>query len=159
MISADKANIKEFWTAFCRANSVDENAAKDARTFSDPRLSQVTDEIAELARQGRKRGTAHLLIDFERNAIPRRVPGQYLIVLNAALDPLCVAQFTAVKEVPFNQVTAQFAASEGEGDLSLEYWASVHKRYFVKQLTEWQLEWHDNLVVVCESFDLRWPSV
>ncbi|MDH3692344.1 MAG: ASCH domain-containing protein, partial [Gammaproteobacteria bacterium] len=127
-------------------------------TFSDPSLSTVTDEIAELARQEKKRGTAHLALDFEKNDVPQRKPGEYLMVLNSSLEPQCVVQCTNIALAPFRDVTEKFAASEGEGDLSLEYWATVHKRYFVKQLASWGMEWDDSQQVVYESFDLVWPE-
>ena len=81
-----------------------------------------------------------------------------MMVLNAALEPQCVVRCTNIALVPFREVTEEFAASEGEGDLSREYWATAHKRYFVKQLAEWDMEWDDTLVVVCESFELVWPT-
>ena len=58
--------------------------------------------------------------------------------------------------VPFNQVTDEFAASEG--DLSYEYWARVHKRYFAKLLETWGLDWDESINVVCESFATVWPK-
>ena len=158
MIHSDSAAAKTFWRTFCEQTGASVGTEYHARTFSDPRNSTLTDEIAELARQGKKRGTAHLALDFEKNRVPQRKPGEYLIVLNVALEPLCVVRCTNIAVVPFREVTAEFAASEGEGDLSLEYWGRVHKRYFLKQLTEWDMEWDDSLEVVCESFELVWPQ-
>ena len=158
MIRSDSAAVKTFWAAFCQQTGVSPDVTYHPRTFSDPRNSTVTDEIAELARQGKKRGTAHLALDFEKNQIPQRKPGEYMIVLNVSLEPQCVVRCTNIALTPFRDVTEEFAASEGEGDLSLEYWATVHKRYFLKQLAEWDMEWDDKLEVVCESFELDWPE-
>ena len=158
MIRSDSTEVKAFWVAFCEQTGVSPDATYHPRTFSDPRNSTVTNEIAELARQGEKRGTAHLALDFENNQIPQRKPGEYMMVLNVALEPQCVVRCTNIALVPFRDVSEEFAASEGEGDLSLEYWATAHKRYFVKQLAEWGMEWDDTLEVVCESFELVWPD-
>ena len=119
----------------------------------------MSDEIAELARQGQKRGTAHLALDFKKNAVPQRKPGEYMMVLNGSLEPQCVVRCTNITVVPFRDVTEEFARSEGEGDLTREYWATAHKRYFLKQLAEWDMEWDEGLDVVCESFELVWPGV
>ena len=158
MISSTAPNVQAFWAEFCAATGVATDTAYQARTFSDPRHSSVTDEIAELARQGRKRGTCHLQLDFEKNGVPYRYPGDYMVVLNTTLTPLCVVRCTRLEIVPFNQVTEEFAVSEGEGDLSYEYWARVHKRYFVNMLGSLGLDWSDTVNVVCESFETLWPK-
>ena len=158
MIRSDSAAVKDFWKTFCAETGVSPDAIYHPRTFSDPRNSMVTDEIAELAHLGQKRATAHLVFDFEKNHLPQRKPGEYMMVLNVSLEPQCVVRCTNIAVVPFRDVSEEFAASEGEGDLSREYWATVHKRYFVKQLAEWGMEWDDGLEVVCESFELVWPT-
>ena len=158
MIGSNAENVKEFWKSFCAANDLPDDTEYHARTFSDSRYSLVTDEIAELARQGNKRGTCHLQLDFEKNAVPYRFPGDYMVVLNSTLTPLCVIQCRRLEFVAFNQVTDEFAASEGEGDLSYDYWAKVHKRYFVKLLETWGLDWDASINVVCESFETVWPK-
>ena len=35
---------------------------------------------------------------------------------------MCVIQTTEIRHLPFDEVDAQFAFDEGEGDQSLEYW-------------------------------------
>jgi uncharacterized protein YhfF len=158
MIESRSAEVKAFWEKFCKETKVPRATPFHARTFSDPALSHVTDEIAGLAEQGRKRGTAHLLLDFEKNGVPQRKPGDYLVVLDAALAPRCVVRCTRIDVRPFNRVSETFAASEGEGDLSLAFWRDGHRSYFEKQLRGWGMAWDDSLPVVCESFELVWPK-
>ena len=43
---------------------------------------------------------------------------------------------------------------EGEGELSRDYWATVHRRYFEKQCALWGVERREDLDAVCEYFDL-----
>ena len=71
MIGERTAAVKAFWERF-KAETGCEAQHYHARTFSDPRFTPVTDEIANLARIGQKRGTAHLDMDFEISDIPRR---------------------------------------------------------------------------------------
>ncbi len=158
MISSNEDNVRSFWKAFCAATGTPESTPHHARTFSDPRFSTVTDEIAEFAREAKKHGTCHLQLDFENNGVPYRYPGDYMIVLNSMLTPLCVVRCTHLEFVRFNQVTAGFAASEGEGDLSHEYWSTVHQRYFKKLLADWGLDWDETLNVACESFETVWAG-
>ena len=158
MIESRSPQVEAFWANFCQAKEIPAGTTYHARTFSDAALSTKTDEIAELARLGQKRGTAHLDLDFEQNGVPRRQIGDHWVILNSALEPLCVVRVTGVAVTPFNEVAPEFNASEGEGDLSLDYWATVHKRYFVKQLESWCMAWQDKLPVVCESFELVYPT-
>lgn len=158
MIASGSEEVRAFWKAFCEHAGIREDTPYHARTFSDPRFSRLTDEIAELAREGRKRGTCHLQLDFEKNGVPYRYPGDYLVVLNSTLTPLCVVRCTRLEFIPFNQVSAEFAASEGEGDLSRDYWATVHQRYFEKMLESWNLPWDEGLTVVCENFEKVYPT-
>jgi len=157
MISSDSDEVRAFWREFCGGSGVDESSDYHARTFSDPVFSTVTDVIAELARVGNKRGTCHLLLDFQRNQVPLRYPGDYMIVLNGSLSPVCVVRCTRTEIIPYNQVTDVFAASEGEGDLSYEFWDTAHERYFRKMLDAWGIPWSDRVNVVCESFVTVWP--
>jgi len=53
-----------------------------------------------------------------------------------------------------SDVDAAFAAREGEGDGSLEFWKNCHEDYFKLQLADWDREWSDDLPVVLESFEL-----
>ena len=53
MIRSDSAAVQAFWAAFCEQTGVSPDATYHPRTFSDPRNSTVTDEITELARQGK----------------------------------------------------------------------------------------------------------
>ena len=61
---------------------------------------------------------------------------------------------TKIDVKPYDQVDEAFAASEGEGDLSYEHWAFVHRRYFGRQCKAWGIAWRDDIALVCETFDL-----
>lgn len=156
MIGTKSEQVEAFWRQSLEAEDIQ---AEDyhAYTFADPAFSTRVGEIAELARSGKKRGTSHLRLDFEVNRIPIREAGDFWVVLGDSCLPLCVIRLTKVSIKPFNEVDAAFAASEGEGDLSLEGWANAHRRYFQKQLAKWQLEWREDLPTVCESFELVFP--
>ena len=157
MIGDRSAAVKAFWETF-KAETGCEACRYHARTFSDPRFTPVTDEIAELARIGQKRGTAHLSMDFDISDIPRRNVGEYLVVLNSKNEPQCVVRCTKMAVVPYAEVTEEFAESEGERDLTLRSWREGHGRYFAKQCDFWGLTFDESMPVVCESFELLWPK-
>lgn len=71
--------------------------------------------------------------------------------------PLCVIQTVEIKHLPFEEVDAQFAADEGEGDQSLEYWRDVHWRYFTREAAELSIDFNKRSLVCCERFLLCIP--
>lgn len=156
MIGSKSPAVEAFWKEMRASKGID---AIDfhASTFADPALSQNVDKIGNLAVSGAKRATAHLALDFEMNGVRRRAVGDYWVVLNSAEMPICLVRITKVEVTPFNQVGVETAIAEGEGDLSLEYWADVHRRYFVKQCERWEVAWREDLPTVCEYFDVIWP--
>ncbi|NRU38203.1 uncharacterized protein YhfF [Clostridium beijerinckii] len=38
----------------------------------------------------------------------------------------------------------------------MAYWRKVHKDFFSKELKEYDLDFDENMVVVCEEFELVW---
>ena len=157
MLIFDTPETKTFWHKACDAAGIDPATPHHAGTFATPAYVDHTgfiDELAGMARDGQKRGTAHMQLNFEHENIRVREPGDCWIVTTVAGEPLCVVQITNVDIKPFNQVGDVFAASEGEGDLSLEHWRGAHLGYFTQQCREWGYEWRDDRPVVCESFEL-----
>jgi uncharacterized protein YhfF len=59
---------------------------------------------------------------------------------------------TAVDIVAFDAVSAEFAAIEGEGDASLDYWRRVHWDYFGRECARIGHEPCVAMPVVCERF-------
>ncbi len=160
MLIFDTAETQAFWRDACGATGIDPETPHHAGTFSEPaepaeaeRVAFI-DQLSGMARDGKKRGTAHMRLHFEHENIPMREPGDCWIVTTVAGEPLCVVRITNVDIKPFNQVELAFAASEGESDLSLDYWRRVHSAYFQEQCERWGVEWREDLPVVCESFDL-----
>lgn len=156
MISYSSPEIDRFWAYACDhlGISVDEehHAGPFAEPNGDEEIDEIIDEIANLAWLGMKRGTAHLDMQFEKDNVPRRNVGSYWIATKAKGAPVCVVRMTGIDVVPFRDVGQIFAASEGEGDLSLAYWRNGHQEYFEEQCERWGVEWDDALPVACESF-------
>ncbi len=59
--------------------------------------------------------------------------------------------------VAFEDVTAKFAATEGEGDCSLSYSREGHRHCFTLELAEFGRTPTPDMPVVCERFDAVWP--
>ena len=153
MIGEKTPAVEAFWKEMCDKHGI---TATDyhCSTFGDPRFADYGNHVTQLAIDETKRATAHLAMDFEINNVKRRIDGDYWVILWEDMSPACLLEMEKVEERPFKEVDAAFAAREGEGDGSLEYWSRIHEDYFKLQLGVWEREWSDDLVVVLESFNL-----
>lgn len=110
--------------------------------------------LLEYVLSGPKRATAGALWAFEHEGEALPEAEDYSIVLDGHGIARCIIRTTEVRIVPFNEVDAQFAYDEGEGDRSLEYWRAVHWEYFTRELGEMGLEATEAMPVVCERFEV-----
>ena len=79
------------------------------------------------------------------------------IVTNWDGLPLCIIETTEVNVIAFQDVNEGFAADEGEGDLSLEYWKDSHWAYFGCVCQDLEQERSLEMQVVCERFQMVFP--
>lgn len=147
--------VHAFWDEFRRARPDVPEAPPDAWQFGDS--EELADSLAALVLAGTKRATAGLLWEYEDEGTPVPVPGQLEIILDGRDVPVGVLEYTAVEIVPFGEVTAEFAATEGEGDGSLTWWRDAHWRYFSRRCAVLGREPSEDMPVVCERFRLVWP--
>ena len=96
--------------------------------------NEMADELGGLIAAGTKTATCSALVEWERDGEDLPEPGLLTIVLDGKGSPLCIIETTEVLIKPFNRVDEKFAWEEGEGDRSLEYWRSAHRRYFERTL-------------------------
>jgi uncharacterized protein YhfF len=153
MIGEKNQEIESFWQQ-CREKYQITAEDYHVSSFADPRYADYNDELLDLMREGKKYATAHMARDFEKNDIPRRQVGDYWIIVDTQNGLVGLVKVKEVAVTPFNEVTLDFAAREGEGDGSLEYWQRVHKEYFLLQLADWGEDWSEDCPVVCETFSL-----
>jgi uncharacterized protein YhfF len=50
-------------------------------------------------------------------------------VLDGKGEAVCVIRTLSLRLIRFNEMSAELAALEGEGDLSLAYWQSAHRAF------------------------------
>jgi uncharacterized protein YhfF len=115
---------------------------------------ELSEELLSLVRSGQKRGGASLLWAHEAESEPIPRVGDIEIVVNHLSAPSLVTRVTAVEVVPFNRVSARFAAREGEGDGSLEYWRGEHWAYFSRECQRIGRVPSEDMPVVCCSFEV-----
>ena len=85
-----------------------------------------------LIRAGRKTATCGSLKGYEDIGEPIPRPGDIVIADDWDGRPALAYRVTQVDVVPFDQVDAEHARLEGEGDLSLQTWRDVHREFFTE---------------------------
>ena len=98
---------------------------------------QLADELGALVLQGIKTATCSLLWEYETGSEPVPQPGDLSIILDGKGNPMCLIETVEMQIKAFDQVDAQFAYEEGEGDRSLEYWRDAHWHYFSRTCPPW----------------------
>lgn len=111
-------------------------------------------ELADLVLSGTKRATTSLLWFYEAEGEPLPVVGDLSIITDWEGRARCVIRTTSVEVVPFDAVTQEFAATEGEGDGSLDYWREAHEAAFTRELVGSGRELEPSSPVVCECFEV-----
>ncbi|MHA7135533.1 ASCH domain-containing protein [Oerskovia turbata] len=157
------SGIMEFWeTARVRAGEgkvgvvtgfgISATVPPPAWSFGDnPALA---DELLAAVLSGEKTATSSSHWEYSDD-VPLPQVGELSIILDGAGHPQALIRTTSVEVIPFDQVGADFAAAEGEDDRSLESWRSGHRAYFTRVLVGH--EFREDMPVVCERFELRYP--
>lgn len=111
-------------------------------------------ELADLVVARRKTATASLKAFNDLYPEMRPVYGGWSVVTDFAGEPVCIIKTVELREVPFREVDAEFAADEGEGDLSLDYWRRMHWDYFTREAAANGLLFNEDSIICCERFKL-----
>jgi uncharacterized protein YhfF len=118
---------------------------------------RLADELLDLVLSGRKRATAELVADFMARGeqVPRL--GSHWIACDGRGVPRIVIRSTELRLGSFTSADADFAADEGEDDLSLESWQREHRRYWTRVSAAQGRRWSEDDEIVFERFTVVWP--
>lgn len=155
----DDPRCKACWAAYVLSLAEDDprrTATPDAFGFGGG--GPLADELAALVLAGRKRATASLPIEYTSLDEPLPVAGDLSIILDGNGAPVAIIERTSVDVVPFEAVSAEFAAHEGEGDGSLAYWHQAHAEYFGGVFARLGGKLDENTPILCQRFRLVWPG-
>lgn len=117
----------------------------------------LADELADLVLKGQKTATASAYELYEVDEVALPQAGTFDVILDSQDRAVCIIEVTKVEVVPFNQVSADHAYKEGEGDRSLAYWRQVHEDFFAEGLAEAGLTFSEETGVVLEEFRKVYP--
>jgi len=150
-VKSNYSSVESLWSEFLDKNP--DNKGKEVPIsfyFCDNKKD--ADECANLVVKNIKRATATSLWWFEKNNEPLPKIGDQYIVTDWDGNAKSVIEVIKVKETPYNQITAEFAQTEGEGDKSLSYWKKVHKAYYSREMEPFNEKFDENMIIVCEYF-------
>ena len=145
--------IKAYWQTFLSTLPAD--SPYHSKTPSEGGYGdspELMDELIQLVLDGKKTATCGSLWEFEVEGEPPPKVGDVWIELDGDGNPACITETVDVTIRKYNEVDADFARAEGEGDLSLEYWREAHKDYFSRTLPKIGKEFSEEISLVCERF-------
>jgi uncharacterized protein YhfF len=148
-------SIKNYWDQFLTSLPPDSpyhSKSYVAEGWGDS--PAMADELGALIVLGIKTATCSALWEWEAEGNPIPQKGLITIALDGRGEPLCIVESVEVTVRNYNEVSADFASEEGEGDLSLDYWCEAHKNYFSRALAKIGKEFSENMPLVCEQFKL-----
>lgn len=145
--------IEQYWQEYLATLPDDaptHTATYVAEPFGDnPALA---DELVALVLEGKKTATCSALWEWEAEGNQTPQPGAFWVVLDGRGAPLCITETVEVTQRRYDEVDADFAHAEGEGDRSLAYWRDAHRRFFSRTLSAIGKEFATDMPLVCERF-------
>lgn len=154
----ENISAKLLWEKYLVSNhETVENSDKKYDAWSFGNDEKSANDLVKLVIEKKKKSTSslHCLYELENEDLP--VENDYSIILDGNGEAQCVIMTTSINIIPFNEVTEDFAKTEGEDDMTLEYWRMVHKEFFTKELKEFNKVFTEDMIVVCEAFEVVYP--
>jgi 5-formyltetrahydrofolate cyclo-ligase len=114
----------------------------------------ITDSLIQLYLGGKKWAGSSIVQDFESAGDPLPRVGNYWIVLDSAERPRLLLKTVRVEIHAFEEITAEIARAEGEGDLSVEHWKKSHGEHYAPHLAGWGVSRLSDARVITEFFEI-----
>ncbi len=107
---------------------------------------------SDLILRGIKTATCSMKYWYESGLETMPKVGNLQVVTDWYGNPTSIIETTDVSECKFSEVSAEFAASEGEGDKSLTWWRKAHWRFFSAECEEQGIHPSEDMLLVLEKF-------
>ena len=147
--------IEEYWQRFL--STLPNDSPYRAKTFVAEGWGDspaMADELGALIVQGIKTATCSAVWEWEAEGNPIPQVGLITIALDGRGEPLCIVEAVEMTVRKYNEVDADFARDEGEGDLSLNYWREEHRNFFSRVLPKIGKAFSEDMPLVCERFQV-----
>lgn len=140
-------NATQMWDNF-----IEQHPEYQSSNYSAWRYGALVDQLAELTVKNIKTATASAFDLYAVDQDPLPQVNDFNIILDSKDEAVCITKTIKVSIVPFLEVSEEHAFKEGEGDRSLATWRKEHTDLFTQWYEEENLEFHENIPVVCEEF-------
>jgi uncharacterized protein YhfF len=107
---------------------------------------------SELILRGKKTASCNMRYWYESGLEPMPKVGTLQVVTDWSGNPTSIIETTEISESKFSEVTAEFAALEGEGDKSLDWWRKAHWNFFSAECQEQSIQPDNDMILVLEKF-------
>lgn len=107
---------------------------------------------SDLIRKGIKTATCSMKYWYDAEGEQMPTVGHLQVVTDWSGEPTSIIEVTSVEERKFCDVDAEFAAAEGEGDQSLDWWREAHWNYFSNECKDAGIEPTEEMMLVLERF-------
>ena len=143
--------IETYWQQFCELEGLQNLRYTEAFQFGEK-----ADWLASLVVEGTKTATCSSFPLYELEGEPLPKVGDYQIVLNSKDEPVAIIKTYSIEIYPFNEVPVDFALAEGEG--TYDEWKDAHIAFFGRILPDYQLEFTEDMLTVCDRFEKVFPK-
>lgn len=148
-MTTGSSDIDSFWSRACEAVAELRSLATVPDAFAFGATAEQADCLLALVVDGVKTATSSSFVEYEYDGVPLPRQGDISIVTSSFGEPRAVILTTTVQVVPFQNVSAQHAVREGEGDKSLANWRAVHEEFWRSSSRS---GFAIDMPVVCEEF-------
>ncbi|MDI6942112.1 ASCH domain-containing protein [Microbacterium barkeri] len=143
--------VEEFWER--ARGAVADLPAAPTESWAFGATPEHADGLLALVLAGVKTGTASALWDYQATGDRLPQAGDLSVILDGSGAPRAVIRTTSVRVVPFDEVDAEHAHAEGEGDRTLAAWRAIHERFWSEH-GESGRPFSPDMPVLCERFEL-----
>lgn len=135
-------------------NEIDTTKSYTSWHFCDN--EEDANDLVDLVLCQTKRATASLYLayEYENEEVPK--VGNTSIITDWCGIAKCIIETIKIDIVPYNEVSEEFAATEGEGDKSLDDWRRAHWSYFSREMEVMGKRPTEEMLVVCEEFKVTY---
>ncbi|PMG35970.1 RNA-binding protein [Vibrio breoganii] len=113
---------------------------------------------AQLILRGEKRASCSMEYWYSHEGEAMPAVGHLQVVTDWQGEPICIIEITSVDTCKYCDVSAEFAALEGEGDKSLEWWREAHWKFFSLECQELGITPTQEMQLVLEHFKVVYSA-
>lgn len=159
LTAPDHDAARALWESYAQAHPVAAAASPHFLVDQFGDHAELADELLDLVLTGRKTATASLLAEYVWEGETPPGIGAHTVFCDGDGAPRAIVRTTGLALARFDDVDADHAWAEGEGDRSLSHWRIEHQRFWERVCTASGRSFSPEMEVLMERFEVVWPPV